>query len=252
LMQPVPAAATPAAAARTPAKRATAKARLLSLIRSQKAGTVAARAEAARQKKAFGFSFPYFNGPEAFQSVLCTDGLNPEDAASWPWYAHQAGERAPDFGPLWTWSSAPCAANTWTVRDEDAYLGPFTRRTVNPVLVVGDYFDPATNYLGAVKAASLLPNSRLLTSDSWGHTAYGTSACVSDAVNRYLLTLALPGRGTVCTGDSQPFTVPLPTSPPTPPAVPPAPAPTRRSAAAGTTGGRRAPVVPLLPVTPRW
>jgi hypothetical protein len=222
------------------------------LVRTQKAGKAAARAEAARQRKAFGFSFPYFNGAEAFQSVLCTDGLNPKDAASWPWYAHQAGERAPDFGPLWAWSSAPCASTTWTVRDEDAYRGPFTRRTVNPVLVVGDYYDPATNYLGAVKAASLLPNSRLLSSDSWGHTAYGTSACVSDAVNSYLLTLALPRRGTVCTGDSQPFTVPLPTNPPTPPAVPPVPAPTRKSAAANTTSGRRAPVVPLLPMTPRW
>ena len=30
----------------------------------------------------------------------------------------------------------------------------------------------------AVSTAALLPESRLLSSDSWGHTAYGTSACV--------------------------------------------------------------------------
>ena len=254
LSQPVPAAGSSAAALRTPAKRAAAKAWLLKLIRTEKAGKAAARSQVARQRKAFGFSFPYFNSPEAFQSVLCTDGLNPKDASSWPWFAHQAGERAPDFGPLWTWASAPCASNTWKVRDEDAYTGPFTHHTANPVLVVGDYYDPATNYKGAVKAASLLPNSRLLTSDSWGHTAYGTSACVSDAVNSYLLTLALPSRGTVCTGDAQPFTVPLDT--PTPgPSPSPSASPGSSSARAGVpanTSGRRAPVAPLLPLTPRW
>jgi TAP-like protein len=233
---------------------AAAKAWMLGYIRSQKAAKAAATVQVAKQQKAFGFSFPYVNSAEAFQSVLCTDGLNPKDAGSWPWYAHQADEQAPDFGPLWTWSSAPCASNTWRVRDEDVYTGPFTHRTANPVLVVGDYYDPATNYQGAVKAASLLPNSRLLTSDSWGHTAYGTSACVSDAVNSYLLTLALPSRGTVCTGDAQPFTVPLPTDTPAPTASasPAAPSQRRTATSSGATSGRRAPIAPLLPMTPRW
>ena len=45
-----------------------------------------------------------------------------------------------------------------------------------PVLVVGNYWDPATRYEGAVRVSRLLPSSRLLSSDSWGHTAYGTSA----------------------------------------------------------------------------
>ncbi len=127
------------------------------------------------------YEFPYDNSFETFQTVLCTDGINPRNAGNWPTYADAADRNAPDFGRLWTWASSPCASNTWTVRDEDAYAGPFTHCTVNPLLVVGNYWDPATNYDGAVKAASLLPNSRLLSSDSWGHTAYGTSACVTDA-----------------------------------------------------------------------
>ena len=36
---------------------------------------------------------------------------------------------APGFGPMWTWASAPCATNTWTVQDRDAYAGPFTHAT---------------------------------------------------------------------------------------------------------------------------
>ena len=55
----------------------------------------------------------------------------------------------------------------------------------------------------------MLPNSRLLSSDSWGHTAYGTSACVTDAVDRYLLTRRVPAAGTTCVGDVQPFTFPI-------------------------------------------
>lgn len=150
--------------------------------------------------------FPYDNAIEAFSSVLCTDSLNPTDASAWPAAAAAADKRAKYFGRLWTWSSSPCASKTWTARDEDAYRGPFTHTTANPVLIVGNYWDPATNYKSAVKVAGLLPNSRLLSSDSWGHTAYGTSECVTDAVDNFLLGVKLPAKGTRCVGASQPFT----------------------------------------------
>ncbi len=192
---------------------------------------VAGRGKTARP----GFAFPYDNSPEAFQSVLCTDGLNPANAADWAGYADRADRSAPGFGQLWTWASAPCASKTWTVRDEDAYRGPFTHRTASPVLVVGNFWDPATNYDGAVQAASLLPNSRLLSSDNFGHTAYGTSECVTGAVDRYLLTTKVPGVGTLCNTDFPAFETPLAgpgamlrSAPPSavrglPPVVPPVP-----------------------------
>ncbi|MEV6630718.1 alpha/beta hydrolase [Actinoplanes sp. NPDC051470] len=152
-----------------------------------------------------GRDFPYYNGAEASSAVICTDGVHPQDAALWPALTAAADERAPYFGRAWGWGDATCAGNTWTVQDEDAYRGPFTKRTAAPVLVVGNYWDPATNYNDAVASAALLPNSRLLSSDSWGHTAYGTSACATGAVDQYLLTGALPAEGTLCVGDVQPF-----------------------------------------------
>ncbi|NES17115.1 MULTISPECIES: alpha/beta hydrolase [Micromonospora] len=164
---------------------------------------VARRATKARQQH--GYDFPYDNGLETFLTVDCTDAYHPKDAADWPALAAAEDERAPYFGRAWAWGTAPCARRTWTVRDEDAWTGPFDRRTGAPVLVVGNYWDPATNYQAAVGSAALLPNSRLLSSDSWGHTAYGTSACVTGAVDRYLLTGTLPAKGAVCTGDDQPF-----------------------------------------------
>ncbi|MFZ0531113.1 MAG: alpha/beta hydrolase, partial [Propionicimonas sp.] len=50
--------------------------------------------------------------------------------------------------------------------------------------------------------------SYLVSSESWGHTAYGTSACVTGRVDNYLLTVAKPDPGP-CTGDVQPFTTTL-------------------------------------------
>jgi hypothetical protein len=74
------------------------------------------------------------------------------------------------------------------------------------VLIVGNYWDPSTNYRGAVSTAKRMPNSRLLLSNSWGHTAYGVSSCVTKAMDRYLLSRKLPAKGTVCQGAYQPFT----------------------------------------------
>ncbi|MFI9642885.1 alpha/beta hydrolase [Micromonospora sp. NPDC051925] len=151
------------------------------------------------------FDFPYNNGLETFLGVDCTDAYHPEKLADWSALSAQEDKRAPYFGRLWAWATAPCARDAWTVRDTDAWTGPFDRRTAAPVLVVGNYWDPATNYQGAVTSAQLLPNSRLLSSDSWGHTAYGTSACATGAIDAYLLRGVLPAKGTVCVGDDQPF-----------------------------------------------
>jgi hypothetical protein len=107
------------------------------------------------------------------------------------------------------WSTVPCARNTWTVRDEDAYTGPWHAKTDAPVLFVGNKWDPATNYDDAVSGQKRLPNSGLLSNLNWGHTSYGTSACATNAVDSYLLTGKLPQKGTVCVGDDQPFTTPI-------------------------------------------
>ncbi len=188
----------------------------------------------------------YENGIDAYQAVMCTDGLNPSLVARWPVYAARADRAVPGFGPLWTWPSAPCARATWTARDEDAYRGPFTRRTASPVLVVGNLWDPATPYEGAVRVARLLPNSRLLTGVSWGHTAYGSSPCIDRAVTTYLLRQGLPPVGKRCRGLDQPYTEPLTPFTSLTTGRAPARAPLPSGAApAGRPG--RAPVSPLVP-----
>jgi pimeloyl-ACP methyl ester carboxylesterase len=147
----------------------------------------------------------------AGSGVLCTDGLSAANAASWPAAAAAAGRRTRYFGAAGAWPTIQCARNTWTAQDQDVYRGPFNRRTDAPVLVVGDKWDPVTSYGSAVKVAHMLPNSRLVASDSWGHTALLTSACVDNAVFGYLIRPLAPApKITHCRGNIQPFTPSVP------------------------------------------
>lgn len=149
----------------------------------------------------------YDNGLEAYSAVICTDSYQPADPKTWitATRAADSPERAPHFGRLWGWSDVQCATNYWKAKDEDTYRGTYRKRTAAPVLIVGNYHDPATNYSGALSTHALMPNSYLIKSDSWGHTAYGTSDCVTDQVDAYLLDLAQPDPG-ICVGSVQPFT----------------------------------------------
>jgi pimeloyl-ACP methyl ester carboxylesterase len=148
----------------------------------------------------------YNNQLEARSGVLCTDSLNATDAASWPAAAAAAERRSKYFGAFYAWLTVQCARNTWTAQDQNAYRGPFDRRTAAPVLVIGARWDPATSYGNAVKVARMLPNSRLVASDSWGHEAAGTSACVDSTLWDYLLRPLAPApKITHCRGNVQPF-----------------------------------------------
>lgn len=157
-----------------------------------------------------GLDSSYDNSLEAYSGVMCTDTWQPSDPNIWGRANARAASWAPHFAGIWGWSDVQCATNYWKAKDEDAYHGTFSKRTASPVMIVGNYHDPATNYTGAQAAKRLMPNSYLVTSDSWGHTAYGTSDCVTDRVDAYLLGLAKPAGG-VCVGNVKPFTAPLAT-----------------------------------------
>jgi pimeloyl-ACP methyl ester carboxylesterase len=151
--------------------------------------------------------FPrYPNFLEGFPAVACADSNNPDSYAAWSTSGAAADAAFGYFGRIWTWASSICAE--WPRGDRDRYVGPFNRLTAKPVLVVGNQFDPATRYEGAVTVAKLLPNSALLTLHGWGHTSLFLSRCIDDAVTRYLVRLAVPARGTVCEQDHVPFSGP--------------------------------------------
>lgn len=171
------------------------------IVKLQK--TLENRQQASRSKAPY--AAPYDNSLDAFATIVCTDSRNSKNLAAFGKLGNEADKKAPYFGRLWLWNQGSCASKNWTAKDEDAYRGPFNKRTSSPVLVVGNYWDPATNYAGAVSTSNRLPNSRLLSSNSWGHTALLSSGCVNKAVYSYLLSKKLPAKGTVCVSDYQPF-----------------------------------------------
>ena len=143
----------------------------------------------------------YSNGFDAMYGVMCSDTKYLDPFAA---FAALDGwvEKGSIFGPYWWWTNSPCA--NWPLA-EDRYAGPWTARTSAPVLVVGNYFDPATDYAGAVAATKWLKNARLLTYAGWGHTATMRSQCVANHVGWYLFSGQLPPEGTVCPANLSPF-----------------------------------------------
>jgi pimeloyl-ACP methyl ester carboxylesterase len=148
--------------------------------------------------------FPqYPNFVEGFPGVACADSNNPNTYSAWSAAAADSEAQHGYFGRIWTWASSICAA--WPGSDSDRYIGPFAANTTNPVLVANKLFDPATRYQGAVFVAGLLPNARLLTVRSWGHTTLFSSHLADQAVAPYLLEGTLPAEGTVYDQDFVPF-----------------------------------------------
>jgi pimeloyl-ACP methyl ester carboxylesterase len=139
-------------------------------------------------------------------AAICADTDTPSDPDAWPAIARRAERRSPYFGTLLTYiSQQPCA--DWP-RDRDRYLGPWDARTSAPALILGTRFDPVTPYEDAVKLDRIMPRSRLVTLNGYGHTTILASACTAEAVERYLVSVDLPPRGTVCEPDVQPFDEP--------------------------------------------
>jgi hypothetical protein len=152
----------------------------------------------------------YDNFTEAYAGNHCSDAEYPSSFALYSAIGKYA-EAGSFQGPFWWWGNTQCAA--WPT-SPDRYIGPWVTRTSSPVLVVGNFFDAATDYAGAVVSSKLLVNSRLLSYAGWGHTAAysGRSACVDDYVSLYLLDGSLPPKNEVCPAAANPFTPPSATA----------------------------------------
>jgi pimeloyl-ACP methyl ester carboxylesterase len=148
---------------------------------------------------------PVDSGFAAFISVACSDSVNPRSEQAWAAAGAAQDRIAPYFGRDWTWAGEACAS--WPLPGKGRYLGPYNRATSEPVLVIGNIYDPATPYSGARAAAAAIPGARLLTVNGYGHTALAApSACAGAVFDAYTLDGRTPARGTVCKQDVAPFT----------------------------------------------
>jgi pimeloyl-ACP methyl ester carboxylesterase len=136
-------------------------------------------------------------------AIVCGEVPAPR-ASAFPGIDVFARRRSGAVGPFWAWDYEPCS--TWPVRSAHRYGGPWNRRTANPVLVIGNTYDPATPLRGAIAMARQLARARLLIRDGYGHSALvNPSPCVQLYESRYFINGTLPPKGIRCTPDQNPF-----------------------------------------------
>jgi pimeloyl-ACP methyl ester carboxylesterase len=146
----------------------------------------------------------YSNLADAETAVDCLDRPWPRSLATWRSAAAAAGRAAPVFGQAIMWGSLACAywpvpSNPLPGRLRGSRGRAVLAAGAPPILVVGNLRDPATPYRWAQALSSDLASGVLLGWDGNGHTAYMMgSSCVDNAVNNYLISLAVPRSGTVC------------------------------------------------------
>lgn len=136
------------------------------------------------------------NAMEANIVINCGDYPVEGNAEKWAQQESELVKAAPIFGPVFGYDELTCSL--WPVKPTKR-VGPFVASGSAPIVVVGTSGDPATPYSWAQDLANTLENSRLITWQGTGHTAYGRSTpCVSDPINAYLLSGSVPKNNLVC------------------------------------------------------
>jgi pimeloyl-ACP methyl ester carboxylesterase len=147
-----------------------------------------------------------FSTATTSQAIQCLDAPATQPVSAWPSVIGRLTQAGKLWGPIlgwWQW--APCASN-WPGHATERYAGPWNAKTKTPILLVNGVYDPATSYRGAKRAEQLLGNAVLLTVATYGHPSYQLpSTCTDKAKARYLVSLVVPRRGSVCGTDVAPF-----------------------------------------------
>jgi pimeloyl-ACP methyl ester carboxylesterase len=141
---------------------------------------------------------------DSYYGVNCTDKPFVRAPELFPFIANKWERESPTFGRQQAASDLLTCAS-WPVRHPDRWDGPWNRKTPNPVVVVGNYYDPATQYKFAQRMAKQLGNARLISVDSFGHCILGKSAGTDAVVTDYLVNLKAPSNGLVFPPTVQPF-----------------------------------------------
>jgi hypothetical protein len=147
--------------------------------------------------------FPELAQIETIPAIRCSDVLlrstsvSPEPAA----IAEALIAQSPNVGSsIATSQSLLCPQ--WPFEAKEQYSGDFDVETKNPILFVGNFFDPVTSLGAARNASATFSGSGLLVHSGYGHTSLAqTSTCSMAAIAAYYLNGTLPPEGTICQPD---------------------------------------------------
>jgi pimeloyl-ACP methyl ester carboxylesterase len=140
-------------------------------------------------------AYESFGSFTQYAAVECVDSPHPEGSAEFAAFAAEMKAISPRFGPAVANELLPCAF--WPV-PVVGHPADVAAPGAPPILVIGNTGDAATPYEQAVKVAQKLEKGVLLTYNGEGHTSYGKSDCVNQAVDDYLINLTTPPANTTC------------------------------------------------------
>jgi pimeloyl-ACP methyl ester carboxylesterase len=135
----------------------------------------------------------YSNLFDANTVVNCTDDASTPPVNTLRTLQNQWRQKYPLFGPS---SALDLVCAQWPGKRDPYPTGK--AQGAPPILVVGTTGDPATPYEQTPKLAAMLGVGTVLTWQGEGHTAYPQTRCITQAVNKYLIDLTVPAKGTTC------------------------------------------------------
>ncbi|PWN44013.1 hypothetical protein IE81DRAFT_321666 [Ceraceosorus guamensis] len=107
-------------------------------------------------------------------------------------------------------SSLPC--KTYPYKPTDVYRGDFDHQLQNPLLLIGETYDPATPLRNGERLARALGrgNARLIRHHGYGHSSRDRSICTENFKKAYLSHGEVPEDFfTDCLADSKPYSQPM-------------------------------------------
>ncbi|KAK2764477.1 hypothetical protein FQN54_009172 [Arachnomyces sp. PD_36] len=94
----------------------------------------------------------------------------------------------------------------WQIEAKERYEGDFRETTSEPMLIIGNSYDPATPLRSAQNVSESFENSVLLQHGGYGHGSLShASSCTINAMRDYFIDGVLPEPNTVCEVDYAPF-----------------------------------------------
>ncbi|CAD6899814.1 unnamed protein product [Tilletia controversa] len=154
-----------------------------------------------------GVDVPKTASEELTLAVICSDSYDDErhDLAWWnelqanmtstSWIG--GNSRFSDVFPCWHYATKPA----------EVYRGGFDHELRNPLLLIGETYDPATPLQSAKRlhAAMGYSNSRLLIHHGYGHSSRDRSECTETIKRNILLHGKWPEDTTECFADTKPY-----------------------------------------------
>ncbi|MQS10811.1 alpha/beta hydrolase [Streptomyces kaniharaensis] len=146
-----------------------------------------------------------YTGDDSYLAVNCQDKPYPSNDRAFANVARKWEKAAPTFGRYQAFDAPACASWPAPAVDAERFTGPWNRKSANTVMVIGNLYDPATQYKFAQRMQEELGNAVLVSVDSIEHCAVGRSKALNELVTRYLVDQKAPAAGQLLKPDLDPF-----------------------------------------------